>query len=115
VIEGLNSQPACSSQPGSEVFETREIKQGLSQGFQLLQWQSLDAGGSGVGQGGPHRRLSWRKVNFASPRASPWASPSWRPSSVHCWAARRIHHVASWKHGVMGSDLPWVLVIEAQR
>jgi SAM-dependent methyltransferase len=27
----------------------------------------------------------------------------------------RIHHVASWKHGVMGSDLPGVLVIEAQR
>jgi hypothetical protein len=26
-----------------------------------------------------------------------------------------IHHVASWKHGVMGSDLPGVLVIEAQR
>jgi len=27
----------------------------------------------------------------------------------------RIHHVVSWKHGVMGSDLPGVLVIEAQR
>lgn len=26
-----------------------------------------------------------------------------------------IHHIASWKHGVMGSDLPGVLVIEAQR
>jgi len=27
----------------------------------------------------------------------------------------RIHHVCSWKHGVLGSDLPGVLVIEAQR
>jgi SAM-dependent methyltransferase len=27
----------------------------------------------------------------------------------------RIHHIASWKHGVLGSDLPGVLVIEAQR
>jgi SAM-dependent methyltransferase len=27
----------------------------------------------------------------------------------------RIHHVVSWKHGVMGSDLPGVLVVEAQR
>jgi hypothetical protein len=27
----------------------------------------------------------------------------------------RLHHVASWKHGVLGSDLPGVLVIEAQR
>ncbi len=27
----------------------------------------------------------------------------------------RMHHVASWKHGVLGSDLPGVLVIEAQR
>lgn len=27
----------------------------------------------------------------------------------------RMHHIASWKHGVMGSDLPGVLVIEAQR
>ena len=26
-----------------------------------------------------------------------------------------IHHIASWKHGVLGSDLPGVLVIEAQR
>lgn len=26
-----------------------------------------------------------------------------------------IHHVCSWKHGIMGSDLPGVLVIEAQR
>jgi len=27
----------------------------------------------------------------------------------------RIHHVVGWKYGVMGSDLPGVLVIEAQR
>jgi hypothetical protein len=27
----------------------------------------------------------------------------------------RIHHVVSWKHGVMGSDLQRLLVIEAQR
>jgi len=27
----------------------------------------------------------------------------------------RMHHLASWKHGVLGSDLPGVLVIEAQR
>jgi SAM-dependent methyltransferase len=27
----------------------------------------------------------------------------------------RMHHIASWKHGVLGSDLPGVLVIEAQR
>lgn len=27
----------------------------------------------------------------------------------------KIHHMASWKYGVMGSDLPGVLVIEAQR
>ena len=27
----------------------------------------------------------------------------------------KIHHIASWKHGVLGSDLPGVLVIEAQR
>lgn len=26
-----------------------------------------------------------------------------------------IHHIASWKHGVLGSDLPGVLVLEAQR
>ena len=26
-----------------------------------------------------------------------------------------IHHLASWKHGVLGSDLPGVLVLEAQR
>jgi len=26
-----------------------------------------------------------------------------------------MHHIASWKHGVLGSDLPGVLVIEAQR
>ena len=26
-----------------------------------------------------------------------------------------IHHICSWKHGVLGSDLPGVLVIEAQR
>jgi hypothetical protein len=26
-----------------------------------------------------------------------------------------IHHIASWKHGVLGSDLPGVLVISAQR
>lgn len=30
-------------------------------------------------------------------------------------AEATIHHVASWKHGVLGSDLPGVLVIEAQR
>ena len=27
----------------------------------------------------------------------------------------KMHHIASWKHGVLGSDLPGVLVIEAQR
>ena len=27
----------------------------------------------------------------------------------------KIHHVVSWKHGVLGSDLPGVLVIEGQR
>lgn len=27
----------------------------------------------------------------------------------------RMHHIASWKHGVLGSDLPGVLVIEAER
>ncbi len=27
----------------------------------------------------------------------------------------QMHHIASWKHGVLGSDLPGVLVIEAQR
>ena len=26
----------------------------------------------------------------------------------------RIHHITSWKHGIMGSDLPGVLVIEAK-
>ena len=29
------------------------------------------------------------------------------------FADAAIHHIASWKHGVMGSDLPGVLVIEA--
>ena len=27
----------------------------------------------------------------------------------------RMHHIVSWKHGVLGSDLPGVLVIEAER
>ena len=27
----------------------------------------------------------------------------------------RMHHIASWKHGVLGSDLPGVLVLEAER
>jgi len=27
----------------------------------------------------------------------------------------RMHHIASWKHGVLGSDMPGVLVIEAVR
>jgi len=31
------------------------------------------------------------------------------------FADATIHHIASWKHGVLGSDLPGVLVIEAQR
>ncbi len=31
------------------------------------------------------------------------------------FAETRMHHIASWKHGVLGSDLPGVLVIEAQR
>jgi SAM-dependent methyltransferase len=31
------------------------------------------------------------------------------------FAQARIHHIASWKHGILGSDLPGVLVIEAQR
>ena len=31
------------------------------------------------------------------------------------FSSARMHHVASWKHGVLGSDLPGVLVIEAQR
>ena len=30
-------------------------------------------------------------------------------------AEARIHHVASWKYGVLGSDIPGVLVIEAQK
>lgn len=30
------------------------------------------------------------------------------------FADARVHHIASWKHGVLGSDLPGVLVIEAQ-
>ncbi len=30
-------------------------------------------------------------------------------------ARAQIHHVASWKYGVLGSDLPGVLVIEAQK
>lgn len=31
------------------------------------------------------------------------------------FAECRMHHIASWKHGVLGSDIPGVLVIEAQR
>ncbi len=31
------------------------------------------------------------------------------------FAEARIHHEAAWKHGVLGSDLPGVLVIEALR
>ncbi len=31
------------------------------------------------------------------------------------FAEARIHHIASWKHGVLGSDLPGVLVVEARR
>ncbi len=31
------------------------------------------------------------------------------------FAEARIHHMASWKYGVLGSDLPGVLVIEALR
>ena len=31
------------------------------------------------------------------------------------FAEARMHHIASWKHGVLGSDLPGVLVIEAER
>jgi SAM-dependent methyltransferase len=27
----------------------------------------------------------------------------------------RMHHIASWKHGIFGSDLPGVMVIEAQK
>lgn len=30
------------------------------------------------------------------------------------FADAKMHHIASWKHGVLGSDLPGVLVIEAQ-
>ncbi len=30
-------------------------------------------------------------------------------------AQARIHHIASWKYGILGSDLPGVLVIEAQK
>ena len=30
-------------------------------------------------------------------------------------ARAKIHHVASWKYGILGSDLPGVLVIEAQK
>jgi SAM-dependent methyltransferase len=29
------------------------------------------------------------------------------------FAETRIHHIASWKHGILGSDLPGILVIEA--
>ena len=31
------------------------------------------------------------------------------------FAQTHIHHIASWKHGVVGSDLPAVLVLEAKR
>ena len=31
------------------------------------------------------------------------------------FAEARMHHIAGWKHGVLGSDLPGVLVIEAER
>lgn len=31
------------------------------------------------------------------------------------FAETRVHHIISWKHGVLGSDLPGVLVIEAER
>jgi SAM-dependent methyltransferase len=31
------------------------------------------------------------------------------------FSAARMHHIVSWKHGVLGSDLPGVLVIEAAR
>lgn len=31
------------------------------------------------------------------------------------FSTAKMHHIASWKHGVLGSDLPGVLVIEAQR
>ena len=31
------------------------------------------------------------------------------------FADAKMHHIASWKHGVLGSDLPGVLVIDAQR
>ncbi|WP_254973577.1 class I SAM-dependent methyltransferase [Cyanobium sp. Candia 9D4] len=31
------------------------------------------------------------------------------------FAAAQMHHIASWKYGVLGSDLPGVLVIEAKR
>lgn len=31
------------------------------------------------------------------------------------FADARMHHITSWKHGVLGSDLPGVLVIEAER
>jgi len=31
------------------------------------------------------------------------------------FADTAIHHIVSWKHGVLGSDLPGVLVVEAQR
>ena len=31
------------------------------------------------------------------------------------FAEARMHHIASWKHGVLGSDLPGVLVIDAVR
>ena len=31
------------------------------------------------------------------------------------FAKARIQHIASWKHGILGSDLPGVLVIEAER
>lgn len=27
----------------------------------------------------------------------------------------KIHHVSSWKHGILGSDLPGILVVEAQK
>jgi SAM-dependent methyltransferase len=31
------------------------------------------------------------------------------------FAEARMHHIASWKHGVLGSDLPGVMVIEARK
>ena len=33
-----------AAQPGVEVFRSLEVEQGIGQGFEIAQWQALDAG-----------------------------------------------------------------------